>query len=295
MRSLDPPRSSRRLPARLRLAHRILASHFVQPATALWRLFECEIVLARLKGQGRGLDLGCGDGTLSTILLPRSHDLVWTGLDIDPYDASAARSSGIYQQVHVASAGNIPEPDRAFDVVFSNSALEHMNDLDAVLSDVRRVLKIEGRFVFTVPTPTFHEHLLWPRILRALGMTRVADHYVRHLDSRIVHLNYLSKEEWSERLERHNLHIVDHTPYMSARVTRCWETLANLTGGLAHLATAGQASPRRIQQSIGLAGRTRPYLGSVVLVVLLPLLLLTALERYPTTFACLYVEARRHE
>lgn len=293
MTSSDPPRSSPPVSTRLRLAKRICASHFVQPATALWRLFECEVVLAHLKGRGRALDLGCGDGTLSGIILPRPDTLAWTGLDIDPDDATAARTTGIYEHVHVASASSIPEPDHAFDLVFSNSAIEHMNNLDAVLTEVRRVLKPGGRFIFTVPTPTLHEHLLWPRILRAFGLTRIATRYVRALDERIAHVNYLSSNDWRERLERHGLRMIEHLPYMSRRVTCCWETLANLTGGLAYLTTAGRTSPRRIQQSIGLAGRTSPWMGAVTFAALLPVLLFTTIERHPLTFACLYVEARR--
>src|SRR3546814_7320114 len=67
----------------------------------------------------------CGDGTLSTILLSRTPDIRWTGLDVDREDAGLAGVGGLYERVHIASAAAIPEPDGAFDVVFSNSALEH--------------------------------------------------------------------------------------------------------------------------------------------------------------------------
>src|SRR5205085_1389881 len=178
MRSSDMRPYKRSLGARLALARRILAIHAVQPATALWRIFEVEVVWERFCGRGRGLDLGCGDGTLATVLFQGVPDVQWTGLDIDPQDA--AQAIRVHPRVHVASATEIPEPDGAFDLVFSNSALEHMDGLDAVLEEIRRVLTPGGRFVFTVPEAGFRDQLLWPRLLSGVGLKKAAQHYIRH-------------------------------------------------------------------------------------------------------------------
>ncbi len=293
MTSWDGSRSDASVPARLALARRILTSHYVQPATALWRVFEAEVVLANLRGRGRGLDLGCGDGTLARVLVACTPEVRWTGLDVDARDAALARRGGVYDRVHVAPAARIPEPDGAFDLVFSNSALEHMAGLDGVLAEVRRVLRRGGRFVFTVPEPRFRDHLLWPRLLRRLGAVRAAAAYQAHLDRRLGHVNYLSPDEWRARLARHDLNVIRTVPYLSRRVVAWWETLANATGGLAHLATGGRMTPRRIQQAAGVAGSSRPLLGALAFAALLPLLVLTAAEAAPRFTGCLYVEAER--
>jgi SAM-dependent methyltransferase len=261
--------------ARLSLARRILESHYNQPATALWRVFEAEVVLQRLRGgEGRGLDLGCGDGELARVVLGQSG-LRWTGLDIDAADAEAARRMGFYEDVKVAPASKIPEPDASFDVVFSNSSLEHMEDLDAVIDEVARVLRRGGRFVFTVPLRGFDDLLLWRRALDRARLPRISKRYAAAIDERLAHRNLMTAEDWRERLEARGFRIEDVHPYLTARTIAVWETLSNATGGLASLVT----------------GR-KPALGAIASVLLAPALLLASGGGNGSTGA-LYLEARR--
>jgi len=281
----------RSLGARLALARRILDIHAVQPATALWRLFEVEVVWEQLRGEGRGLDLGCGDGTLATVLFQGVPGIEWTGLDIDAQDAALARN--VYPRVHVASAGAIPEPDAALDLVFSNSALEHIPELDAVLEEIRRVLRLGGRFVFTVPTASFRDQLLWPRALRLLGMRRIAQRYVDHLDARVAHVNYLSPAQWSELLVRHGFRTQTQVAYLSRRVIGWWETLSNMTGGAAYVLMGGRRTPREIQRSAGLLTAQPRRFGALSFMALLPVLLISAMEKQPSRAGAVYIEATR--
>ena len=45
----------------------------------------------------------------------------------------------------------IPFPDESFDFLYSNSVLEHVEDLDAALSEMRRVLKPHGMCLHLFP------------------------------------------------------------------------------------------------------------------------------------------------
>ena len=45
------------------------------------------------------------------------------------------------------SAESLPYPDRAFDAVFSNAVLHWVRGQDAMMTEVRRVLRPGGRFV----------------------------------------------------------------------------------------------------------------------------------------------------
>lgn len=287
------PSPSPRLGARLALARAILESHYSQPATAIWRLFESEVVLDHLQASGRGLDLGCGDGTLAAVLFSRVTGVRWTGLDIDPEDARIARQAGVYERVHTASATAIPEGDASFDVVFSNSALEHIEQLDQVLGEVRRVVRPSGRLVFTVPSESFRDELFWPRVIRAAGARRLTARYVAALDRRIAHVNYLSADGWRELLGRHGFEMTVCLPYLSRRAIGFWETVANATGGLAGLVTRGRTKPRQVLQKTGTAGHSSRVLGPAAFLVLLPILLIAASEQRPSRFGCLYVEAER--
>jgi SAM-dependent methyltransferase len=91
----------------------------------------------------RILDLGCGDGQLTQRIAANGATVV--GVDTSPEMVDAARSRGIV--VMEASAESLPFSDQAFDAVFSNAALHWVHDHDAMLAQVKRVLKPGGRFV----------------------------------------------------------------------------------------------------------------------------------------------------
>jgi SAM-dependent methyltransferase len=98
--------------------------------------------LAAMPGE-RILDLGCGDGQLSRRIVANGATVV--GADISPEMVEAARSRGIVAME--ASAEQLPFSENAFDAVFSNAALHWVRDQDAMMAEVRRVLKPGGRFV----------------------------------------------------------------------------------------------------------------------------------------------------
>lgn len=91
----------------------------------------------------RILDLGCGDGQLTQRIA--ETDAQVTGVDASPEMVAAARARGIAAEV--GAAERLPHDKGAFDAVFSNAALHWVRDQDAMLSEVKRVLRPGGRFV----------------------------------------------------------------------------------------------------------------------------------------------------
>lgn len=89
------------------------------------------------------LDLGCGDGQLTARLAATGAHV--EGVDASPQMAAAARGRGL--TVTEASAESLPFADAVFDAVFSNAALHWVRNQDAMMADVRRVLRPAGRFV----------------------------------------------------------------------------------------------------------------------------------------------------
>ncbi|HET7100737.1 MAG TPA: class I SAM-dependent methyltransferase, partial [Terriglobia bacterium] len=82
-----------------------------QPATNYWRAVEIGDVIKHGLPQGKGLDLGCGDGHLMAILLGHVGQRELVGLDIDTNETKLARRRNIYQRVVTALADQIPFPD----------------------------------------------------------------------------------------------------------------------------------------------------------------------------------------
>ncbi|HEY2472737.1 MAG TPA: methyltransferase domain-containing protein [Terracidiphilus sp.] len=89
------------------------------------------------------LDLGCGDGHLTQRISDSGAHVL--GVDASPAMVAAARERGV--EAEPAKAEALPFRDGTFDAVFSNAALHWVRGQDAMLAQVHRVLKHEGRFV----------------------------------------------------------------------------------------------------------------------------------------------------
>ncbi len=278
------------------MAHRELLVSFIaaypaQPATAFWRAIEIGMLADRGLPQGLGLDLGCGDGILTDILLRRTGPRSLVGVDVDPLETRAAARFPFYRRVHTCAADRIPEPDASFDFVLSNSVLEHIPDLEAAVAEISRVLRANGRFLFTVPGPGFHQNLagsVLPHVDRAS--------YLDALDRRLAHHHYLSPEEWGGMCTRHGLVLDGCVGYLDRRETRRWETLSRLTGGLLYALLGETRRPIEIQRRLGardlqnMAGLPAPLARGLAQLVSIGI---PVGRGEPETASCLLVEGHR--
>ncbi|MEM8811881.1 MAG: bifunctional 2-polyprenyl-6-hydroxyphenol methylase/3-demethylubiquinol 3-O-methyltransferase UbiG [Pseudomonadota bacterium] len=96
------------------------------------------------------LDLGCAGGFMAEAIARRGAGV--TGLD-PASDAIAAAGNhavaeGLTIDYQVGVGEALPFPDRHFDAVVCVDVLEHVADLQKVISEISRVLKPGGRFLF---------------------------------------------------------------------------------------------------------------------------------------------------
>ena len=91
----------------------------------------------------RALDIGCSTGFISDEL--RKAGAKVTGLDIDEPGLAAARERFGDEIEFVCAGGErIPASAESFDIVIFNHIYEHVVDADAVMKDIRRVLRPDG-------------------------------------------------------------------------------------------------------------------------------------------------------
>ena len=90
----------------------------------------------------RILDLGCGDGALTELLVSAGCRVV--AVDGSAAQIAAARARGL--DASVARAEALPF-EVEFDAVFSNAVLHWVRDADGAIASVFRALKPGGRFV----------------------------------------------------------------------------------------------------------------------------------------------------
>lgn len=240
------PSSSRRV----EILERLAPGNLFQPATALWRAYEIEAVVEHVRFRGRVLDVGCGDGTLSSVIFNGSNVEI-IGLELDPGDAELARQSGIYRSVHCAPGAAVPENDASFDIVFSNSVLEHIPDLSPVLAESARVLRSGGELVVTVPSEQFHDCLTHGGPLSLLWKIR-GQSPREAIDRRLQHHRYWSPEEWKAALEPLGFKRFDFYRYLPAAALQAWERISNLTGGLLFELFGRKSETRQLQKKLSL-------------------------------------------
>jgi glycine/sarcosine/dimethylglycine N-methyltransferase len=114
---------------------------------------------------------------------------------------------------------DIPEPDRSFDVVWSQDAILHSGNRELVLKEVHRVLKKGGQFIFTDPMQADDcpEGVLQPVYDR-------------------IHLQSLGSfkfyKEAAEKLGFETLDMVDLTPNLRHHYARVGEELRSNYDGL---------------------------------------------------------------
>lgn len=90
----------------------------------------------------RILDVGCGDGALTRLLVQAGATVV--GVDGSPDMIATAQAEGLDARVMDAQYLDF---DEEFDAAFTNAALHWMPDQPAVYAGVARALKPGGRFV----------------------------------------------------------------------------------------------------------------------------------------------------
>lgn len=97
--------------------------------------------------------LNIGSGTGSDIIEINRYGKV-TVLDINK-NALDLIPDDLVENKILADACNIPLKDKSFDLVLALDVLEHIKDDYKVISEIKRILKNNGRFIFTVPAYNF--------------------------------------------------------------------------------------------------------------------------------------------
>jgi ubiquinone/menaquinone biosynthesis C-methylase UbiE len=102
------------------------------------------------------LDVGCGDGRLTGELSAKAV----VGADVSQVALSRARQRlpDAVDLVELAPEQDLPFADNQFDLVLCAETLEHVQDVQRLLSEVRRVLRPGGRLAVTTPA-----HMVWIR------------------------------------------------------------------------------------------------------------------------------------
>jgi len=100
------------------------------------------------------LDVGCASGVLAETLIGACQR--YTGIDTELAEPGGYRAAqGERAVFRKADIRRTDFPDNSFDAVFLFSVLEHIQELDAVMHEVKRILKPQGECIAGFPQVNF--------------------------------------------------------------------------------------------------------------------------------------------
>jgi SAM-dependent methyltransferase len=160
------------------------------------------------------LDVGCGDGHFASIAFPQQ---LTAGMDPAPGVLREAYQRGSYRQLAQAFGAVLPYASDTFATVISNSVLEHIPDLNPVLTEIARVLRPGGRFIFCVPSEQFSRLLLFTQLFRRLHLEGLACGYERTFNRISRHHHCDPPAVWQDRLTTAGLRLENAFYYFSEK------------------------------------------------------------------------------
>lgn len=140
-----------------------------------------DALLAHVRPGMRVLDLGCGGGAFSAVLVEAGAEVVAVDVAAGALLQARERVPGL--RAHLVAPGEaLPLADTSVDLVWAGEVIEHVADTARWLSEVRRVLRTGGLLVLSTP---YHGRV------KNLAIALVA--FERHYDPRGQHLRFFTK------------------------------------------------------------------------------------------------------
>lgn len=136
------------------------------------------------------VDVGCGDGQIARALAALGCNVL--GIDPTPLHIEIAQQRGGGPVYELGSATAIPVPDESQDAVVACLVFEHIDEVDAAIAEVARVLKPGGRFSFFLNHP----------LLQTPGSGWIDDHMIDPPEQYWRIGPYLVESESIEEVER---------------------------------------------------------------------------------------------
>ncbi|MES2223531.1 MAG: class I SAM-dependent methyltransferase [Patescibacteria group bacterium] len=151
------------------------------------------------KKTNKVLEVGCGAGYSTKILYEHIKPETFHASDIDPELVKLAKERTPQITAEKESIYELPHKDNSFDLVFTLEVLEHLEDPEKALKELKRVTN--KYIIVSVP----HEPI-W----RILNMLR--GKYLKHFGNTEGHINHWSKRSFTKLVGKHFKVIKVKTP-----------------------------------------------------------------------------------
>jgi 2-polyprenyl-6-hydroxyphenyl methylase/3-demethylubiquinone-9 3-methyltransferase len=169
-----------------------------------WRVPYFQRMLAQLQIDPRGksaLDVGAGGGLLAEEFALMGFRV--TGIDPSEQSIEVAKAhaqqSGLEIEYHVGDGDTLPFLSESFDVAYCCDVLEHIQNWDAVVGEVARILKPGGVFFYDTINRTRFSKLVAIKLMQEWQFTRYAPPNLHVWDM------FITPDELNAAFTRHSL------------------------------------------------------------------------------------------
>ena len=115
-------------------------------------LISLESAVSTRGGSARILDIGCGEGHITSLIKEAYGTAAIVGLDASLGAISSAKAKYPEIEFMVADAYQVPFPNDYFDAIVLNNIYEHVPDPMRLLAEVLRLLRSGGEVVVSTPS-----------------------------------------------------------------------------------------------------------------------------------------------
>lgn len=182
------------------------------PSKAVLRAIEAKI-MSSLDFAEPVLDIGCGDGIFSAVLLKGKKVI---GLDISLRSLKRTKNRKFYSGLVVADAKHLPFKNSCFASILINSSLEHIPEycLPRVLIEANRVLGKGRKIVVTVNSSSFGNEDPLKKILSKAKLDSLALLWHRYRNKRLALFSLKDFDYWQDLFKKTNFKILSSRYYL---------------------------------------------------------------------------------
>ena len=170
---------------------------------SLIRAKEAALFHTHMPFDGPTLDVGCGDGFFTRTVFG-SLDF---GIDVKNSRIHESQRDGGYRKIIEYDGKVFPFKNNAFSTIVSNCVLEHISDVDGIISEMYRVLAPGGRILVSVMARPWEDHLF--------GALFLGNRYRLYMRSRQLHVNLIKESEWRRKFTDKGLRVDFSAGYLT--------------------------------------------------------------------------------
>jgi ubiquinone/menaquinone biosynthesis C-methylase UbiE len=162
-----------------------------------FRLRQALLAIKDLPSQSSVLEIGCGAGQFIRAIQQQRSELKCYGCDISQEALRIAREDSAENIEYALNEGcTLPYADKSMNAVLIFDVLEHVDEVDLLVSEIRRVLKPGGILYAFVPCEG--DWLSWWHWLDRIGLKH--DLTKKHAG----HINYFSRKELAQVFHKYD-------------------------------------------------------------------------------------------